>query len=475
MRRRAALGPLALLALLVGCDQPAELRDAANAAAAKVRLTDTLTVTVGGGAVVSTTPASGDAPAQVRIRAQSQDVRVDVVDRGCAPVTVAVTVTHLPTGIEGSWRALLDGLPLETVAARAAGGGVVDFQGDPHDRDRVPLGRERPFTPAEGSAPDVRRFWVTTDRGRQAVAADEAPPVARPALAGACVTPDAPEAGRLGAAPLVARFRLRRPPRSGGFRFAVWGNTAGMTAARDALIASVNAAAVDFAVITGDLTASGRPDDLRAAVAQLDAGLAVPWYATVGDRDVVSQAVGTVVAELGRTTFAFDVGDLRLIVLDSADKALSPDGHTQLRAWLSDGPLWWGGTPAPPVRLVLTHVPPFDPFGTRANGFNQRLEAGRFIAALKRAQVPYLLTSQLAVFETQRQAGVTVVHAGGGGAPMERDAAHHWLQVDVAEGCLAADDPPAADAPCGGCQAGQACTAEGCAPCVTLTKVEFSP
>ena len=62
-----------------------------------------------------------------------------------------------------------------------------------------------------------------------------------------------------------------------------------------------------------------------------------------------------------------------------------------------------------------------------------------------------------------------------GGAPMERDAAHHWLQVDVAEGCLAADDPPAADAPCGGCQAGQACTAEGCAPCVTLTKVEFSP
>ena len=466
--RRALL----LLALLAACAQPAELRDAANAAATTVELTDTLTITVGGGAVVSTTAAQGASPAQVRVRAQSQDVRVDVIDSGCAPVTVAVTVTHLPGEVEASWRPLLDGLPLEVVAARAAGGGVVDFQGDPHDRDRVPLGLTRPFTPAAGSAADVRRFWVTTDRGRQAVAVDEAPPVARPAEAGACVTPDAPAAGPLGAAPLVGRFRLRRPPRSGGFRFAVWGNNAGQATVRARIMASVNDADVDFAVITGDLTGDGRPDSVRAAVAQLDGGLRVPWYATVGDRDVAAEAVDTLVSSLGRTSFAFDAGDVRLIVLDSADKALSPAGHRQLSEWLADAPLWWGGAAAPPVRLVLTHVPPFDPFGARGDGFNQRLEAGRVIAALKRAQVPALITSQLAVYRTERQAGVAVVHAGGGGAPMERGAPHHWVRVDVADRCLAADQPPAPEAPCGGCPAGQACVDGACTPCLQLTRID---
>ena len=79
--------------------------------------------------------------------------------------------------------------------------------------------------------------------------------------------------------------------------------------------------------------------------------------------------------------------------------------------------------------------------------------------------------------------GVFRIVLSGGETPRSVYRALRALETDWSawqiwfgdERCLAADDPPAADAPCGGCQAGQACTAEGCAPCVTLTKVEFSP
>lgn len=471
---RLALCAALWIAAGAGCTQPAEDRDRANAAAASVTIATGLTVRVEGGAVVATTPAQGDQPAAVRVRAQSLDVRVEILDSGCAPRTVALTVTHLPATVNASWRPLIDAVPLEVEAARAASGGALDFVGDPHDRDRTPLGRTRTFTPTEGSAADIRRWWVTTDRGRLAVTVDEAPPVARADAAGACVTGDTALTGPLGAAAVVARFRVQAERPQGGFRFAVWGNNAGQPDVRARLMASVNAAAPLFAIISGDLTADGEPGHIRDAVAQLDDGLQMPWFATVGDRDVLLGATSVLVEQLGRSTFAFDVGDTRLIVLDSGDKALGPAGHTQLSAWLGDTPLWWGGDDAPPTRLVITHVPPFDPYGSRGNGFNQRLEAARVIAALKRAGVPFLLTSQLATYTTRADAGVTVVHGGGGGAPLEDGGDHFWLQVSVGDGC----QPPGAEGSasgdaCGGCVGGEWCTPAGaCAPCLQVERVD---
>jgi hypothetical protein len=471
---------LSALVLGLGCAQPVDERAAANAAAAEVAIDGTLRVRVFGGAIVeAAAEQSADDAVHVRVRAQSLDVRVDVLDSGCAPRTVEITVTHLPAdGVAASWTPLLDALALEVLAAREAGGAAVDFVGDPHDRDRTPLDRAPSFVPANGVAADVRRWWVTTDRGRQSVVVEAAPPVARAGTVGACATANTDAAGPLGSAALVARHRLQYVAPAGGWTFAVWGNNAGDVATRDLLLASVRARAPRFAIISGDLTATGRPAEVSEAVMQLDQGLDLPWFATVGDRDVRAELAGTLVRQLGRTTFVLDVGGLRIIVLDSADKALSAEAHTGLDAWLElQSPLWWSEGQAPASAVVITHVPPFDPYGARGDGFNQRLEAGRMLAELRRAQVPYLITSQLATWETVPSAGVTVVHSGGAGAPIEggSSAVHHWLAVHVAEGCLNLEawstQPEEA---CGGlCDVGQACAQGACVPCVTLEQVPF--
>jgi hypothetical protein len=293
---------------------------------------------------------------------------------------------------------------------------------------------------------------------------------------GACVSLDADAAGPLGQAALVARMRLRQPNSAGGHRFAVFGNVASHLGTLDALLASINARQPAFVVVSGDLTANGTPAEFGAAIDRLDRTLTMPWYATVGDRDVGSDLQGELVRYLGRTQFVLDVGQARVLVLDSADASLSSQGHAELEDWLADAPLWWRGDAPPATRVVITHVPPFDPQGARNLGFHQRLEAGRVLAALHRAQVAWLITSQVPEFSVATVAGVPVVNGGGGGATLnDGSQKHFWIEVSVAGDCVAPSDRVNAEDGCDGCTAGSRCVAEvgACGPCVTVSPVYF--
>ena len=237
----------------------------------------------------------------------------------------------------------------------------------------------------------------------------------------------------------MVRHRLRKAF-THPYRFAVWGNNAGDVSAREALIESIRAhGGLAFAVVTGDLTQAGTTSQLERAAEMYDGdddspGLGIPWFATVGDRDVQDTAGTSYVRVLGRSTFAFDAGALRLIVLDSADAILSDGTHDALDEWLpADAPLWWSGQEPPPLRMVLTHVPPFEPFGGRGDGFKHRPEAARVLATLQRNSVLALVSSHLALFEEETLAGVPMVYSGGGGADLEtlKSSGRHWLEVTV--------------------------------------------
>ncbi|MEZ4467009.1 MAG: hypothetical protein R3F43_21805 [bacterium] len=442
-------------------------------------------------------PATGTSPPRVRIRAQSLDVRVEVVDRGCGPTAVTLEVSHLPEGLAASWRPSSTACPGSHRRAEAAGG-AVNFVGDRDDRKRTPLASERAFEPEVLACPDDtgrcpagdRARWqvwtVQTDRGASRVSLApgvvEAPAATGP---GACATLDAAGAIGLGAASLVVRHRLQRPI-SGPFRFAVWGNNAGDAQVRAQITSAVMAQAgadrpgagrVLFAVVNGDLTEEGTPTQLRSAAATLDTQLDIPWYATVGERDVFSEETEAVVDALGQTTFALDAGAVRLLVMDSGDAAFTQRTFSLLETWLKATPLWWPSAEPPPARLLITHTPPFDPFGTRGGGFKSRQDAARLVATLRRAGVDTVLTAHLATFQRQKVAGVEVIHAGGAGAPIESGSQteHHWLLVEVGAGCSAPGTtgltPGAvcgADEPCAG---GLWCDGT-CQPCLTVSRVE---
>lgn len=482
---------VSLVALLLACGQGEIDRSALNVGA-HTRQVGGLTVTTEGAAIVETEVARGDCPPSVTIRAQSFDARVDVQNNLCGPQALLLTVRYLPGGaLLRTARTFLGAVEARVAATRAVAGGGLAFEFDPHDPAWTALAAETPFdttSSAAGATPGTEEKWtLCTDRNRMAwrlldghrpasacrfdtvQAGDTLPdaPVEAPcdpdaelapelidAAAGACVTYDAPDNDPLSLAPLVVRHRLRLDVTPEDcIRFAVWGNIAGDIDVLRRINDEVARAEPLFVLITGDLTADGNAFGLGQVALRLD-GLPVPWYATLGDRDVVGSAGEDYRGLIGASTFAFDAGPVRIIVLDSGDLGLASVDRRALSDWLGpDSRLWWS-TPPPPARLVFTHVPPFDPSGARGDAFRHRPEAAALVAALRRGQVPLLFSSQFAIYDEQDVARTRVIHSGGGGAPMELTSGdvHHWLLVTV-NGPDCTDPQPCtlpdpADCPC---------------------------
>ncbi|MCA9540332.1 MAG: hypothetical protein KC620_15645, partial [Myxococcales bacterium] len=313
--------PLALLAslALLACSTAQGDRVSINAAARVAEVGEALTVRVSGGAIIESEAGACAAPPHVVIRAQSLDLRIDVLDEGCAPRALYLTVTHLPRGrLETTRRSFLADLSAAVTGIRAVGGGGVIIEGDVHDPDLTPLEPEMAFETEETD--DLRagatlKWTLCTDRGQsvvkalaghvdplecrpqtvggdpEALAECDGELTLHPAAAGACAALDGARAGPLGNAALQVRHRLRLPISAREcIRFATWGNNASHRDLQDQIVREVNDTDALFAVITGDLTADGQIKELTAATDQLDQGLAIPWYATLGDRDVTGLA-----------------------------------------------------------------------------------------------------------------------------------------------------------------------------------------
>ena len=464
-----------LLGLLLACETPTTRVDL-NKSAAQVEITNTLEVRVFGAAIIETAHPQGQIP-RVEVRAQSLDVRIEVETSGCGPEAVVIALRQLgdDAHVSAERRTLLDGESRALAAARRAAGPAFGFIADADDVDRSPLDEVQSFTPTWS---DDRLVWtVIVDRGQRSALVEPGEMSTVPTEpTGACASLLETGAGSLANAGLLVRHRLRRALPEGGFQFAVWGNNAGDRTRRRALIDAVNAEPNEFVVISGDLTESGGSEALSRAAEQLN-GLEIPWFATLGDRDLLGEASETYIADIGRSDFAFDAGAVRIIVVDSADRTLKEQTYDLLDKWLPQESLWWPSVPSPPNRVMITHVPPFEPYGSRGAAFVNRTEAARLIGALSRSGVSHLLTSNLGIYAVKSYGGVRVVHSGGAGGALEdlTDSAHHWLRVRVGADCQApAAEGAAVGAACAvstECLAGAFCEASRCTPCVRVEPV----
>jgi hypothetical protein len=441
MARHQLRALTAAAALLAACGSDLDEREAAASAARSVSLGRGVSVRVAG-ATVREAPTDA-APDRVEVRAQSLDVRVEVEAAHCEPRTLEVVVTPVPASMRLSQRPFLAAISTGAEAAREAAGAGVDFSADRDDPDWTPIDAETPTDcAAEGNAlvftlrlnPKGPRTYRVECGPAQGPPQDE--------TGVACLDTGTTAAGELARAPLLVRHRARAAlPTDAPFTFAVIANNAGNGGRRDAFVAAMASRAAElgvrFVVVNGDLTSGGEVEQLEEARRAYDA-LPVPWYATVGERDVDDAEPDEIVEAIGATTFAFDAGPARVIVLDSAEAGLSPTTHDLLEGYLEGGTLWWRtGASRPKGYVVLTHFPPFEPAPLGNNAFKSRREAARFLAQLRRGEVPKLITGHLGIYDVQTVAGVDVVHSGGGGAPMETvsDDGHHWLLVSVALGC----------------------------------------
>lgn len=115
------------------------------------------------------------------------------------------------------------------------------------------------------------------------------------------------------------------------------------------LLALANTA--DAAVMTGDVMDNVTPGNIRATEAGF-ASLQIPFIAVCGNHEPWETLPdGMLLSRMKQPVFTVDLGDLRLVGVNNADRIITPEQLTQVEALLADGK----------PTVVALHVPMLTP------------------------------------------------------------------------------------------------------------------
>lgn len=180
---------------------------------------------------------------------------------------------------------------------------------------------------------------------------------------------------------------------------------------------------IRFGVISGDLTDQGSPEELVEFQEEM-ASLPFPLYATLGNHEL-GNGEHLFQDRFGRVNFSFQHRGVRFTLLDSASATLAPPVWRWLEGWLRDG--------ADQAHVVIMHIPPLDPSGTRNGAWASREEAAYFVGELGRGGVDLAIYGHIHTYYAYETAGVPSFITGGGGAIPQRfdGIGRHFLSVEV--------------------------------------------
>ena len=215
------------------------------------------------------------------------------------------------------------------------------------------------------------------------------------------------------------------PGGSGPARFAVISDVHNNLATFGEFTAAVRQWRPDMVLCMGDLTQSGQSGQFDELFGMLrDAG--VPFYTTLGNHELMGAAVDRYEEKVGPSSVAFLLRGVQVIFVDSSGSVVAPEAYAWLAQQLSGRPK---GSPA----LVLTHIPPLEPWGTRDHAFSVRDDAEHFLQVLADHQATHLFVGHVHSYAEYTLRGIPVTLSGGGGGPIETDGGvgHHWLKVEV--------------------------------------------
>ncbi|MBX2797012.1 MAG: metallophosphoesterase [Myxococcales bacterium] len=173
-------------------------------------------------------------------------------------------------------------------------------------------------------------------------------------------------------------------------------------------------------LLLGDLSEDGSPQELQR-VAELLQGSPVPVAVTPGNHDVYSRAQPVFTEIFGPGSYAFDVCDTRLVMLDSGSADLAPSVQARLQGWLAN---------APQHLIAGTHIPPYA--ADTANGFRREDQAHHLLAELAAHQADLLLAGHIhARMEMTGGPVEQVVVGTAGGSQGQRDPDFGWLRLQL--------------------------------------------
>ncbi|MBI2393141.1 MAG: metallophosphoesterase [Deltaproteobacteria bacterium] len=231
----------------------------------------------------------------------------------------------------------------------------------------------------------------------------------------------APSEGRFAARVLVRPPDADEPRR---FRFAMYADVQEAIDRVQDVYARMNAEeGVSFALMAGDQTTHGGPDELEVFQREM-ATLRFPVFATLGNHELGKPEV-PYHDWFGRGSSSFELHGARFTLLDSASATIDAIVYDWLDDWLARG--------RGRVHVVAMHIPPIDPIGVRSGSFASRNEANKLLARLAEGRVDLTLYGHVHSYYAFENAGIPAYIAGGGGAIPERfdNVGRHFLVIDV--------------------------------------------
>jgi len=151
----------------------------------------------------------------------------------------------------------------------------------------------------------------------------------------------------------------------------------------------------------GDMSDTGTLANLQYSKSKLDA-LGLPYRDAVGNHEITQGAdpeTGNFAQVFGPTHYAYDLGQARVIVIDSAHGGVLASDPFQTPAeeqyaWLVNQL----STETAKVTFVITHMPAYDPHPVANSQFADRYEAQEYEALLARFQQTHPRTHLIALF-----------------------------------------------------------------------------
>jgi predicted phosphodiesterase len=210
---------------------------------------------------------------------------------------------------------------------------------------------------------------------------------------------------------------LLRAPEKDSFRFAVMGDSQG----RNDILAEAleEAGGCDFVIHCGDTTPSGQASEYDAFESVLRAA-PMPVMVTPGNHDVKLDGGEEFASRFGPTAFSFDYSGTRFAFVDSSDQDISEEEIDWLR-----------GTFEGAVRKVLvTHMPSFDPFGDDHTLDAASCERVRLLASQE--GVDAVFTGHIHAYNLTDEGGTDYLISGGAGGILV-EGVHHIVIVTVDE------------------------------------------
>lgn len=199
-----------------------------------------------------------------------------------------------------------------------------------------------------------------------------------------------------------------------------------------------------FAVISGDYTDNSLPGELEAYVEAVR-DLPVPLYPVLGNHELHTQGLRHYARLFGPKRYAFVVGDVAMVVLDSNDAG--PEGFrigAEQFDWLDQTLERYRSVRH---KMVALHAPPQplhapSPWAFYPANLDSQ-DATRLEEIARRHSVAYVLSGHVHSYARGQRQGTVYLTSGGGGAHLspgvpqpgfELVAAHHVMVLEVRPG-----------------------------------------